>query len=65
MDENEDYNNIMLMMLTTMTEMMVGKGRSAIEVNDCKKVLTAPIELILHVINCNESSHCLYSQNKG
>ena len=25
MDENEDYNNIMLMMLTTMTEMMVGQ----------------------------------------
>lgn len=25
MDDNEDYNNIMLMMLTTMTEMMVGQ----------------------------------------
>lgn len=25
MDDNEDYNNIILMMLTTMTERMVGQ----------------------------------------
>lgn len=28
------------------------------KVNDCNKFLTAPIELILHVIDCNESRHC-------